>query len=103
MVPISMAIIKAMARCRPANTQPQGPDGGKRTLNQALKIAIPSDDVQGRAPHQADGATAEVDCVGSPSRVQASNPPSMTLTLWCPFLIMCRARLALVASLGQVQ
>ena len=41
--------------------------------------------------------------MGSPCWVQASIPPRMTLTLWCPFLIIIRARLALVASLGQVQ
>jgi len=29
MVPIPAAIMKTMARCRPANTQPQGPDRGK--------------------------------------------------------------------------
>ena len=34
-----------LSRRRAINQQPQGPDGGKPTLNQTLKIAIPSDDV----------------------------------------------------------
>jgi hypothetical protein len=37
---------ETLSRRRVVHHQPQGPDGGNRTLNHALKIAIPSDDVQ---------------------------------------------------------